>query len=130
MDQETIMRAMEIQKQSEEAENGLKFINEQIGELENFNKSLEVMQKNKEKEILAPIGKGVYMKADIREKEKLFVEVGKGVVIRKTPAEAQEVIEEQIKKFQNAKMQVIAQLEEYAMMLKEIISEIEKEKKA
>ena len=117
---------MQLQRQSEEAEGSLRFLDDQIEELEKFSNSLNVLESSDESEMLASIGKGVYVKTALKKEEKLFVEVGKGIVVRKKPAEAKETITEQIRKFKNVRVQIAAQLNDYTLQLKEMISEIEK----
>ena len=126
--QEILQRAMTLKEQSEESENQLNFVMQQIRELLEFSKILEELEKNKEKEILAPLGKGVYAKAD-RKDEKLFVEVGVGVVVRKTPKETKKVIEDQLKKFSEARIQLTAQLEVFKEEFRYMLEQVERLKK-
>ncbi len=125
MNEEILQRAVMLQQQSQEAEKQLAFVDEQIGELEAFSKNLDFMDKSQEKEVLASLGKGVFVKSDIKDK-KLFVDVGAGVLVRKTASEAREVIEGQLKKFMEARVQVAGQLEALREELGMMIGEIEK----
>jgi len=109
---EILQRAMMMKQQSEEVEKQLDFVTQQVHELEEFSKTLEELDKNDDKEILAPLGKGVFAKAE-RKDEKLFVEVGADVLVRKTPEEARKVIQEQIRKFTEARVHLTARLEAY-----------------
>lgn len=127
-EEELLYRATLLKQESEETEKALNFVNEQINELENFKESLKFLEKNKEEEILASLGKGVYVKAK-KENERLFVNVGADVIIRKTPQETVIVIEEQIKRFSEAKMQLLIQLQEYASNFREMLKEVENLKK-
>jgi len=114
-----------LQRQSEETEQQLRFVDEQIAELEKFKEGLKSFRESKEKEILANLGKGVYVKSEIKDREKLFVEVGAGVIVKKTPIEAMKVVEEQIARFENARVQIASQLESYNEELRSMIGEIE-----
>lgn len=127
--QELLQRAIELKQQSEEVERQLDFVAEQTKELEQFSRNLELLEHDKEKEILASLGKGVYIKAKRDEDAKLFVEVGSGVIVRKTPKEAIEIIKEQVARFQEARLQLTAQLQEQASMFREMLKEVEKVKK-
>ncbi|MBU0467093.1 MAG: prefoldin subunit alpha [Nanoarchaeota archaeon] len=127
--QELLQRAIMLRQQSEEIEKQLDFVNEQIKELEQFSGSLGVLEKEKEEEVLTNIGRGVHMKVERKENEKLFVEVGAGVLVRKTPEEARKVIKEQVKKFQEAKLQLTAQLHIHAEQFREMMKEVEKIKR-
>ena len=124
--QELFQRAVMLQRQSEETEQQLKFVEEQIAELEKFKEGLKNLRESKEKEILANLGKGVYVKSEIKDREKLFVEVGAGVIVKKTPGEAMRVVEEQTARFENARVQISEQLEVFTSELQRMIGEIEK----
>ena len=128
MEEDIVYRAAMLQQQSEEIESRLQFVNEQIQELEQFSGDLRVLDKNDNKEILASLGKGVYAKSELKDK-KLFVQVGAGVVIKKSINETIEVIGEQIKRFEEARVQLKMQLESYAQELKRMVAEVEKIKR-
>jgi len=128
MEQEILQRAMMLRQQSEESEKHLEFVQQQIAELDDFSQTLEEFDKNKEKEMLAPLGKGVYAKAD-RKDEKLFVDVGAGIMVRKTPKEARKIISEQMKKFTEAKVQLTAQLEAYRVEFTKMLESVENMRK-
>lgn len=123
--QQILQRAMQLRGQSEEIEKQLDFISEQIAELQNFNSNLEILKESKEKEMIANIGKGVHMKVLRAEEEKLFVEVGAGIFVRKTPSETQEAVLKQIAKFQEAKIHLTSQLHEHAEEFRVMLKEIE-----
>jgi prefoldin alpha subunit len=127
MQQEILQRAMMLRQQSEEVERQLEFVDQQILELDEFGKGLREFGTGK-KEILAPLGKGVYTKADAKD-EKLFVEVGAGVIVRKTPEEARKIIGEQMLKFQEAKVQLTSQLDSFKAEFTVMLEEVEKLKK-
>ena len=118
-----------LKQQSEEAENQFDFVNRQINELEQFSKGLKELEKEKEQEILAPLGRGIYTKAKKNINEKLFVEVGAGVVVRKSPEETREIIEGQLKKFDEARIQLITQLEVFRHEFGNLLKEVERIKK-
>ena len=128
MNEELLQKAVMMQQESQETERKLELIEEQLRELDEFSKGLELFEKSKEKEMLASFGKGVYVKSEIKD-EKLFVNVGVGVVVRKSAAETKEIIQEQMKRFAQARIQLTAQLEEYSEELGRMIREIEKLRK-
>ena len=123
--QELLQRAMQLREQSEEIERQLEFVSEQITELRQFSANLEILKENKEKEMLANIGRGVHLKVSRADEEKLFVEVGAGIVVRKTPNETIKEIEKQIGKFAEAKMQLTAQLHKHAEEFRKMLKEVE-----
>lgn len=124
--QAILQRAMTLRGQSQEVEKQLEFISDQIRELQNFVENLEVLMNSRESEMLADIGRGVHVKVDRKKDEKLFVEVGAGVVLRKTPEEAKKIVEGQLKKFQEAKTQLTEQLQGHAEEFQKMLKEVEK----
>lgn len=124
MDQELLMKASLLERNSQELETHLQFINNQITELELFNVNLGTLQDSSEKEILSSIGKGVYAKANLVDKD-LFVEIGAGVIIKKTPQEIKSIIEGQVKTLEETKLRLMAQLEAYNESLQELMRDLE-----
>ena len=114
----------EEQKSQELLQRALQ-LKEQIKELTDFNSNLEVLGENEEREMLANIGRGVHMKVSQEKDEKLFVEVGAGVVVKKTPEEATKIVEKQIQKFQEAKLHLTSQLHEHAEEFRKMLKEVE-----
>lgn len=128
MDQNLIIQAAQLQRQHEELSQHLEIVARQIEELETFNKQLNNLKNAKGREILASIGKGVRAKTQILD-DKLFVEVGSGVIVKKTPEQTQEVIQEQIKKLIKFKIQLTANLEQYQAVFQQIVQQLEESEK-
>ena len=124
--QELLQRAMLFKEKSEEIERQLDFCHQQIIELDTFNLTLKELDKNKEAEMLAPLGKGIYSKVLRQKNEKLFVEVGAGVIVRKTPSETVKIINEQMQKFNEARIQLTAQLASYQQEFSVMLQEVQK----
>lgn len=127
MNQELIARAQNLEQESQQAEETLKFVDNKIAELENFSKIINDFESSKDKEMLSSIGSGVYAKAELKDKE-LFVNVGAGVLVKKTPKQAQDVVQSQIKQLAEARTQIVAQLESYTVHFMELMKEVEKER--
>ncbi|MBI2451810.1 prefoldin subunit alpha [Candidatus Pacearchaeota archaeon] len=126
--EELLYQAMVLQKNSEEVERNLNFVNEQIQDFEQFSENLRFLESEENKDILAALGKGVFGKAKLEDK-KLFVSVGAGVVVRKTPSDTIRIIEKQLKKFNEARIALKSQLEEYTIAFREIMKKAEELKK-
>lgn len=124
MEQEILQRAMVMRQQSEEIERQLEFIKEQIYELEKFAESLQALRDSKETEILAPLGKGVYVKSE-RKEDTFFVEVGAGVVVKKSLEDTKRVIDNQIDKFSKVKVHLLEQLEAFATQFRAMLTEVQ-----
>jgi len=126
MHEEMLIKAQTLQRESQEIESNLKIIGEHIEDLTKFAENLDFLDRNEEKEILASLGRGVYIKSEIKDEKKLFVDVGAGILIKKTPAETKKVIEGQLGKFQEAKIQLKTQLELYASEFRKMVEELHK----
>ncbi len=118
--EELIQRASILQRQSEETEMNLRFINQQISELEEFKEGLQFLETHKGKEMISSLGRGIFVKSS-RTEDKFFVEVGAGIVVKKSAGEIREIIEGQVKKFREAKNGLMAELESYAMEFRRMI---------
>ncbi len=124
MKEELLMRAQALQNESQEVENNIKIINEHVEELTKFKENLDFLSKSGEKDILASLGRGVYVKSKIADDKKLFVEIGAGIIVKKTPQETKKVIEEQLRKFGEAKLQLKTQLELYANEFRKMVKQL------
>jgi prefoldin alpha subunit len=72
-------------------------LEQQRMELQNLADSLEEVKKLKAgTEILAPMGAGIFLKADIKETDRVIMNVGANVTVNKSVDEASEVIQHQI----------------------------------
>ncbi len=128
INEELVARLYDFYQHSREAEEQLKIIEQQISELQRFEFSLEDLEKSKTKEILASIGKGVFIKSDIKE-EKLFVDVGSGILIRKGMEEAKDIIREQNKRIGEMKIQLMMEKESVDREIANLVWKIERVKK-
>ncbi len=128
MNQELVFQASMFKKQADEIKEKLEFIEKQSSELLDFNKGLGQFMENEESESLSALGKGVYVKTSIKEK-KLLVNVGQNILVKKNPAEVREIIDNQLKRLNEAQMHLSSQLEIAETTIREIIKQIQKEQK-
>ena len=117
------MHIAEIEREARQLEENLQLFDNQIYELEEFMKNLDFIAKSKEKEALSTIGKRVYLKTKIEDSSKLFVDIGAGVVLQKTPEETLRIVREQISGLQGARKQLASQLEMYYKELEDFINQ-------
>ena len=121
-----IQKAQNLERQSKEAEASLQFINQTIAELEDFKVALEDFKNSKPgSEIFSQLGNRVYAKTELKDNN-VLVDVGAGVLVKKTPEEARKTVEEQLEKLKQAKVQVTEQLESYAQSFVGLMSELQK----
>jgi len=128
MNQELLLQASLLEKESQQIQENLELIDREVLELEQLTANLKNLAETKQKEILSGIGKGLYLKTNLLEKD-LFVQVGSGIVVKKTPEETSKILESQIKSLIEARIQIISQLNINNKKLTEIITEIQREAK-
>ena len=87
------------------------------------------MEKSKENSIISSLGKGLYVKASLEEKN-IFVEVGSGVLVKKTPEAAKKIIENQIKRLSEAKLKLLEKFELCYKNLNDLLVEFKEKKGA
>ena len=97
--QEDFIKLQMIQQQASQLEQKLQVFDEQIQEMQAIKASLEGLDKNKdnkgEKEILANLGKGIFIKTEVKD-DNLFVNVGKETLVKKSIGETIKVLEDQV----------------------------------
>ncbi|MEM4271601.1 MAG: prefoldin subunit alpha [Candidatus Pacearchaeota archaeon] len=128
MENELALRASLIQRQAEEINESISYISSQIIELEEFKNNLKFFDETKNTQMLSSLGKGVYAKTNLEDK-KLIVSVGAGILVKKTPEEAQKTIDAQVKNLHEAKAHLMGQLEICNSSIRKIIAEIQSSKK-
>ena len=97
-------------RKAKENEEKLEVVDKQLSELEAFNVYLKEISESEEKEILASVGKGVYLRADMR-KDKLLVDVGSGVLVKKDSEETKTILKDQTQKLHEMKIQLLGEQE-------------------
>jgi len=127
MNQELMIKAQSLERESQQAEETLKFVDEKIAEMENFSRTLNDFNNSKDNSTLSSLGNGVFARTELKDKE-LFVNVGAGILVKKTPQQAQETIKSQIKALTEARMQIMARLEQCTSAFMQLMAEMEKEK--
>ena len=79
-EQELMFKAALLERQAEELNSNVSYIANQIAELEQFKETLKSIGDSKTKEVLSSLGKGVYVKTSMEDKN-LLVSIGANVVI-------------------------------------------------
>lgn len=84
--------------------------------LKKTKEDLEEFEKEKGNQVLAPIANGVYVEAEIKNKD-LFVNVGSDVVCKKSVSEAIQIIDNQQKEVLEDQNKIIQKIEECYSLL-------------
>jgi prefoldin alpha subunit len=102
--QEYIMRMQMIEQEASKLDQQIQAIDQQMSELVAIKSSIKELESTKEKDMMANLGKGIFVKAELKGKE-MFVNVGKDVLVKKTPTQTIKVIEEQLTRLELGKVE-------------------------
>lgn len=127
MHEKILLEAADLERKMRTADENIQFVDSQISELEEFRDGVKTLQNSKESEIFSSFGKGVYVKSKLQNKD-LFVDVGAGVVMKKTPEETLKIIEDQLNRLRNARMQLLSEIDSSRTKLLSIINKLESNK--
>ena len=128
MDQEQIMQIQMMEQESQQLNQQLQLIDQNINEMQELELSLDALEDDKNKEILTNIGKKIYLPVEIKDKDvKLIVEIGKGNFVKKSVSETKQVVQEQIAKLIGAKTEINQRMEEMQSEMIGLMTQIEKE---
>ena len=96
--QQKYMQFQMIQQQLEKVNQHLGMLNEQSSELDISIEAVKEIAKTKlDNEFLAPVANGIFIKGELKENQKLVVNVGMNTTVEKTIPEVVELLEEQKK---------------------------------
>lgn len=126
MNQEQLIRIQLMEQEVNQLNQQLQLIEENIKEFGELISSLNEIEKNKNKDILANLGKRVYMPVEIKD-NKLIVDVGKGNFVKKTISETKEIADNQTEKLIEIKQGIMKRLEVLQEEINSLIMEIERE---
>lgn len=112
---------MQIQQQ-------LQRIDEAVLELTTLENGLEEIKGKKDSEILAPIGRGIFLKAKLSD-DTLVVDVGEKHFVKKSVDETKEITSEQIVKLNEIKELLEGEFEKINQELTEVMLEHQKKHK-
>ncbi len=123
-EQEVLYKFSMFEKQIQELQQQIQAVERRVVELNSLNFGLSELIGGKDKEIFAPLGKGIFVKAKLISEE-LNVDVGNGNFVKKTIPKTKELIEEQIKKLGQIKQELEHNLEELGEELTKMMNEIQ-----
>lgn len=125
--QELMFKLSMFEQQIQNINQQLQAVEKAITDMTALNLGLGELQGKEGEEILAQIGKGIFVKAKLIS-EDLTVDVGGKNYVKKTIPETQEIIQNQIKKLDNAKEELSKAMEEINKQLTETMMEHQKSK--
>jgi len=120
--QELMIKLGMFEQQIQQLRQQLQAVEESIIEITSLNYGLDELENSAGKEILAPMGRGIFVKTKLLS-DKLIVDVGGKNFVNKSIPETKKIIENQIKKLNKIKEDLNKNIEEINQELIKTISE-------
>lgn len=116
-----------FQQQIEQISQHLELLHQQQGELENSIEALQVLEKTpKNRELLAPIADGIFFQAELKDTQKLVVNVGSNVAVEKTIPQVVELLEQQQQDITERLVEAESILQQFTAQAKKLYQELQK----
>ena len=125
--EELILKLTEFEQESQRFQHQIQAIDQQILELQVLQISLKELDKSKEKEMLANLGKGIFIRTEIKDKN-LTVDVGNKTFVKKTIEEALKTVDYEFVKLDEGKNKILEQVQRMQEEATRIIAEAEQKK--
>jgi len=126
--QELMFKLSMYEQQINQLQEQVQAVERSIVDLGNLSLGLEELKGKKDSEIMAHIGKGIFVKSKIID-EDLVVDVGGKNFVKKSIPETRKLVEEQIKKLENIKEELDSNAENLSEEINSIIMDAQKESK-
>ena len=121
VNQELMMKASIFERQTQEIGEKLDYISQQISELEELSRNLGSLGSSDKKEMFSSVARGIYMKSSLSDNN-LFVNVGSGVIVKKSVKETKEIIDSQLRNFHELRVRLMGEMEVYENLLQKTLA--------
>lgn len=111
-----------LEQRSEEVRQQIETVEEQAKEMDALKSSLEALDKNKNGEVLANLGRGIFVKTQVGD-DQVFLNVGSKTFIRKSFKDAAEIVEKQVSELGEIKHHLMHSLEDINLNLQSLVEE-------
>jgi len=126
--QELIYQLSILQQQAQQIQEQLQLVEQNVSDLSSISNGLNELKGKKDSEMLAPLGRGIFVKAKILSEE-LTVDIGKKNFVKKSIPETQEIILLQIDKIAQIKERLLDELDKINNQLLTLINTAERDDK-
>ena len=117
-----------IEQQVQQLQQQLQAVEQGIIDLNSLNFELDELVGSKEKDILSPIGRGIFTHTKLVS-EDLIVNVGKGCLVKKSISETKELIKRQIENLDKVRRELNENLDDVGVEFEKVIQEADKKRK-
>jgi len=104
-EQELMLKLNMFEQQIKQTHQQLQAVEQAILDITSINLGLDELKGSKGKEILAPLGKGIFVKTNLLSEE-LIVDIGDKNFVGKDIESTKKIIQEQLSKLENAREQL------------------------
>ena len=122
--QELMFKLGMFEQQIQQIQQQVQAVEQGIVEMNSLNFGLDELVGKEGNEILAPIGRGIFVKSKLISEE-LTVDIGGGNFVKKTIPDTKKIIEEQIRKLEDVKKELNANLAKLSGELMKIMGKEE-----
>ncbi len=123
--QELMFKLSMFEQQMQQLRQQIQAVDEGLVDISSLKMSLDELKGKKDKEVLAPMGRGIFVRTKLLS-EDLLVDVGGKNIVKKSIPEAKDIIEEQIKKLNEIRKDLGKKLEEINGELTKTVMEAQK----
>lgn len=126
--EELMYKLSAYEQQIKQLQQQLEAVEQAIIEMNSLNLGLDELIGSKEKEVLAPIGRGIFVKTKLIS-EDLIVDIGGKNFVKKNIPDTKKLIKEQLKKLEDIKIELNENLEEINQELTMVFMDSQKQEK-
>ncbi len=126
LSQELLFKLSMFEQQIQHLQQQLQAVEEGLVDMGLLNSGLDEISKAVGKDILAPLGRGIFVEAKLLS-DKLTVDIGSRNFVKKSVPETKEIIKGQIQKLDEIKKELNSKVEEINDELTKAISEIQED---
>jgi len=119
--QELMFKLQMFEQQIQQLQQQIQAIEQGVIEMNSLSLGLDELKGSKDKEILAPIGRGIFAKTKLVSEE-LTVDVGGRNFVKKSIPDTKKIIDEQIKKLEDVKKDLNDNLEKISRELVRVMN--------
>src|SRR3989344_91452 len=94
-----------LEQENQKLEQQMQMIEQQFSNLRALKENLGEIESHKG-DFLASLGSGVFLRSELKENKKVLINVGSGVVIKKSCEDAREILDRQVDKIEAVKQEV------------------------
>src|SRR3990167_11381324 len=120
--QELLFKLSMFEEQIKNLQQQLQAVEESITDMHSLNLGLDEIKESVGKEVLAPLGRGIFVETKLIS-DSLTVDVGGKTFVKKTVPETKEIIETQVKKLKEIGSELNEKIEEVSEEINKTISE-------